>query len=135
PAKPHIMLQIQINIFGDENRLVVVKDVTRIHHLEQMRRDFVSNVSHELRTPLTVINGYLETLLENADQLPPRWRRPLNTMSQQATRMEALITDLLMLSKLETSDPHSHNRQIDIGELLQTIVDDARAFSGERRHR
>ncbi len=99
PAKPHIHLQIQISLFGDDDRLIVAKDVTRLHQLEQMRRDFVGNVSHEMRTPLTVISGYLETMVDNADDLPPKWRRAIITMAQQSSRMEALITDLILLSK------------------------------------
>ncbi|MEH6562442.1 MAG: phosphate regulon sensor protein PhoR, partial [Marinobacter sp.] len=71
PAKPHIHLQVQISLFGEDDRLIVAKDISRLHQLEQMRRDFVSNVSHEMRTPLTVISGYLETLVDNADDLPP----------------------------------------------------------------
>ncbi|MGO1232960.1 MAG: phosphate regulon sensor protein PhoR, partial [Marinobacter sp.] len=55
PARPHIRLQMQISLFGDDDRLIVAKDVTRLYQLEQMRRDFVGNVSHEMRTPLTVI--------------------------------------------------------------------------------
>jgi len=102
PAKPHIHLQIQISLFGDDDRLIVAKDVTRLYQLEQMRRDFVGNVSHEMRTPLTVISGYLETLVDNADDLPPKWRRAINTMAQQSSRMEALITDLILLSRIET---------------------------------
>ena len=88
PAKPHIHLQIQISLFGDDDRLIVAKDVTRLYQLEQMRRDFVGNVSHEMRTPLTVISGYLETLVDHADELPPKWRRAINTMAAQSSRME-----------------------------------------------
>ena len=59
-------LQIQITLYGNREHLMLVRDVTRVHQLEQMRKDFVANVSHELRTPLTVIAGYLETLADNA---------------------------------------------------------------------
>src|SRR5690554_863610 len=106
PARPHLHLQIQISLFGEDDRLIVVKDVTRLFQLEQMRRDFVSNVSHEMRTPLTVISGYLETMVDNSDDLPARWQKALRTMAQQSSRMEALITDLLLLSKLETGEHH-----------------------------
>ena len=58
-------MQLHITRYGNNEHLMLVRDVTRIHQLEQMRKDFVANVSHELRTPLTVITGYLETLLDN----------------------------------------------------------------------
>jgi two-component system phosphate regulon sensor histidine kinase PhoR len=135
PARPHIILQFEINLFGDNDRLITVKDVTRIHHLEEMRRDFVSNVSHEMRTPLTVISGYLETLMDSSEELPPRWQRALKTMSQQSARMEALITDLILLAKLETVDTFSsYDQETDIPPLLRSIEQDARTLSGERRH-
>ena len=134
PHKPDTRLQIQINLFGEDDRLIIVRDVTRIHHLEQMRRDFVSNVSHEMRTPLTVISGYLETLVDHADDLPKRWQRPLTTMAQQAQRMEALITDLIMLSKLETDERPVHDKTADIPALLAAIREDAIALSGQRNH-
>lgn len=134
PARPHLHLQIQISLFGNDDRLIVVKDVTRLFQLEQMRRDFVSNVSHEMRTPLTVISGYLETMVDNSEQLPVRWHRALRTMSQQSTRMEALITDLLLLSKLETGDQSDTRHVVDVAEVCEGICRDARILSGEARH-
>ncbi|HET8802433.1 MAG TPA: phosphate regulon sensor histidine kinase PhoR [Marinobacter sp.] len=134
PAKPHIRLQIQISLFGDDDRLIVAKDVTRLFQLEQMRRDFVGNVSHEMRTPLTVISGYLETLVDNADDLPPKWRRAINTMADQSSRMEALITDLILLSRIETGDQTVDDALTDVDALLGQICHDARALSGDKAH-
>lgn len=134
PLKPHIRLQVQINLFGDEDRLIVVRDVTRIYQLEQMRRDFVSNVSHEMRTPLTVIGGYLETLTDHLDELPRRWRRPVQTMAQQTQRMDALITDLILLAKLETEGRPGNEKVADVPSVLASVRDDAVALSGERGH-
>ncbi|OZB12753.1 MAG: phosphate regulon sensor histidine kinase PhoR, partial [Marinobacter sp. 34-60-7] len=134
PAKPHLRLQIQISLFGDNDRLIVAKDVTRLYQLEQMRRDFVGNVSHEMRTPLTVISGYLETLVDHADELPPKWRRAINTMAAQSSRMEALITDLILLSRIETGEHMVDDTLTDVEALLQQICHDARALSGERQH-
>jgi two-component system phosphate regulon sensor histidine kinase PhoR len=57
----------------------------------------VANVSHELRTPLTVICGYLETLLDNVEEVNPRWVRALQQMQQQGGRMQTLLNDLLLL--------------------------------------
>ncbi|MDO3721133.1 phosphate regulon sensor histidine kinase PhoR [Marinobacter sp. chi1] len=134
PARPHIRLNFQISLFGDNDRMIVAKDVTRLHQLEQMRRDFVSNVSHEMRTPLTVISGYLETLEDNADDLPPKWRRAVNTMSIQASRMEALITDLILLSRIEIGEQAYDDHLNDIRPILEKIVHDARALSGSQEH-
>ncbi len=134
PAKPHIHLQIQISLFGDDDRLIVAKDVTRLFQLEQMRRDFVGNVSHEMRTPLTVISGYLETLVDNAEDLPPKWRRAIVTMSQQASRMEALITDLILLSKIETGEQSMADSVTDVHSLITQISNDAKALSGDQNH-
>ncbi|TDT40336.1 PAS/PAC sensor signal transduction histidine kinase [Halospina denitrificans] len=135
PARPQLRLQIQINLFGEDDRLITIKDVTRIHQLEKMRRDFVSNVSHEMRTPLTVISGYLETLSEQTESIPPGWQRPLATMQHQANRMEALITDLLLLSRLETSERRTGDAVCYPEPLLRQIQQDAIALSGDQQHR
>jgi two-component system phosphate regulon sensor histidine kinase PhoR len=134
PAKPHIRLQMQFSLFGNNDRLIVAKDVTRLYHLEQMRRDFVGNVSHEMRTPLTVISGYLETLVDHAQELPPKWRRAINTMAQQSSRMEALITDLILLSKIETGEQTLNNAVTNVSNMLRQICHDAEVLSGEKGH-
>ncbi len=134
PAKPHIRLQMQFSLFGDDDRLIVAKDVTRLYHLEQMRRDFVGNVSHEMRTPLTVISGYLETLMDHAADLPPKWRRAINTMAQQSSRMEALITDLILLSKIETGEQTLNDSVTDVNSMVRQICHDAKALSGDQGH-
>ena len=134
PVNDRMRIQLMITQYGNNEHLMVVRDVTRIHQLEQMRKDFVANVSHELRTPLTVITGYLETLLDNGDDLPPRWRRPLQQMQQQGGRMQALLHDLLLLAKLEATDYPSDNHPVAVDHLLQSIKSDAQALSGTRKH-
>ncbi len=134
PARPHLHLQILISLFGEDDRLIVIKDVTRLFQLEQMRRDFVSNVSHEMRTPLTVISGYLETMVDSSADFPARWERALRTMAQQSGRMESLITDLLLLSKLETGEHHGIEAVVDLRAMCQQICQDARALSGDAAH-
>src|SRR5690606_15546383 len=105
PVDDRLWLQITITRYGNSEYLMVVRDITRLHQLEQMRKDFVANVSHELRTPLTVIAGYLETLLEHSEDTSPRWTRALQQMNQQAGRMQHQLNDLLLLAKLEATDP------------------------------
>ncbi|MCP1365144.1 phosphate regulon sensor histidine kinase PhoR, partial [Halomonas sp. BBD48] len=132
PIREDLILQFQITLYGDDERLVMARDITRLHRLEQMRRDFVANVSHELRTPLTVLTGYLETYGEYADQLPPRWQRGITQMQQQTTRMQNLVTDLLLLSRLETDHQVEQAEPIDIPALLESIRQDADSLSGDR---
>ncbi|MEB0170240.1 phosphate regulon sensor histidine kinase PhoR, partial [Pseudomonas sp. CCC4.4] len=124
-----------ITRYGNNEHLMLVRDVTRIHQLEQMRKDFVANVSHELRTPLTVICGYLETLIDNAEGINPRWVRALQQMQQQSERMQALLNDLLLLAKLEATDYPSDNQPVVVSTLLQIIKNDALALSAQRKQR
>ena len=122
PVNPRRQLQLNITRYGNQEHLMLVRDVTRLHQLEQMRKDFVANVSHELRTPLTVIAGYLETLQDNVDDINPRWRRALQQMQQQGARMQGLLNDLLLLAKLEATDYPSDNHPVAVDLLLQTIL-------------
>lgn len=125
PIRDDVTLQYQVTLFGDNERLVMARDISRLHRLEQMRRDFVANVSHELRTPLTVLTGYLETYLDQADQVPPRWQRGLGQMQEQTQRMQNLVEDLLLLSKLETDQTRDDPAPMDMATLLENIRDDA----------
>ncbi len=135
PINDRQRLQLQITQYGNHEHLMLVRDVTRLHQLEQMRKDFVANVSHELRTPLTVIAGYLETLLDNVEDVNPRWLRALQQMQQQGARMQNLLNDLLLLAKLEATDYPSDNQPVAVDLLLLSIRNDAQALSGARHHR
>lgn len=134
PVNDRLWLQVTITRYGNSEHLMVVRDITRLHQLEQMRKDFVANVSHELRTPLTVIAGYLETMLEHTDEMPPRWARALHQMDQQAGRMQHLLNDLLLLAKLEATSPPTNTHPVAVAKLLQSIKGDAQALSAERKH-
>ena len=81
--------------------LVVINDVTKLRRLETIRRDFVANVSHELRTPITSIRGYVETLLDGALDNREVAIPFLETVLRQSERLNAIIDDLLALSRIE----------------------------------
>lgn len=130
PRNSQKHLLIQITRFGQQERLIVIRDVTQLHHLEQMRQDFIANVSHELRTPLTVINGYVETLADNNTQ--PSWDKPLQQVLQQGKRMALLIQDLLVLSRLETTEAGADHTSIDLSSLLSQVRNEAEALAQDK---
>lgn len=126
PHDSQQVLRFEIKVYGEANRMLLVRDITKISRLEKMRVDFIANVSHELRTPLTVINGYLETLRGFDGEVPPQaLDRGLAQMQVQSRRMEALVNDLTTLSRLE-SEPESAVRQtLDVASLVAQLIDDA----------
>lgn len=124
-------LKCELTPFGDE-KLLIIYDVTRLQHLEQMRRDFVANVSHELRTPLTVLMGYLENFSDQPD-MPAQWRRGFELMTQQTARMNRVVNDLLLLSRIEIEETHELHF-IDMTKLLTQVYDDAQAYNQEYDH-
>ncbi|VAX08071.1 Phosphate regulon sensor protein PhoR (SphS) [hydrothermal vent metagenome] len=136
PADKSKVLSLLITPFGKKKQqnLIMVQDITRLYHLDQVRRDFVANVSHELRTPLTVISGFLETM-EDADEINSNWGSSIQLMHQQALRMEETINDLLVLSRLEMDDDPPAGEPVQVAQLLAGIVDDAEVLSNEAQHR
>ena len=134
PANGAWMLSIQVAApFGNNReRLLVARNITPVFRLEQARRDFLDSVSHELRTPITVFRGYLETLSHAVDN--PRWHTPLMHMDQQVKRMQALVDDLLTLSRLELADRPQPEQPVPVADVLSEIVSEARALSGDQKH-
>lgn len=130
------VLEIQATAFGTNRKVVFIRDVTALTRLETMRRDFVANISHELRTPLTVIAGYVGVLQDLLPQDSPAIARALGQMQQQSARMEHLLRDLMLLSKLEgTEDADGAGEEsIAVCAMLESIRENAlAACGGERR--
>ena len=84
---------------------LMMRDITASVHSDQVRQDFVANASHELRTPLSVISGYLEHLTEEGglDQREPA-QKMLGTMDRHVVRINRIVDDMLLISKLESDD-------------------------------
>jgi len=133
PALPLMQLQISMTIFGKSERLLLIRDVSRLAQLETMRQDFVSNVSHELKTPITVLKGHLENILAFSENLPAPTEKALLSMSNQTQRMQTLVTDLLLLAKLDNEESIV-GTEIDVSNLITEVVEDARVLSGTRNH-
>ncbi len=126
-SKP-VRLSVHLHPYGEGRNLLLSRDITALEQAEAMRRDFVANVSHEIRTPLTVLAGFVETLqtlpLDDAER-----QSYLNLMSQQATRMQSLVNDLLTLSRLEGSPAPSGADLVDMVQLLQQCKQEAHHLS------
>lgn len=113
-------LNCRIVPYGAKQRLVLIRDVTDRIRVNRIRRDFVANASHELRSPLTVISGYLESIAED-DQLDGNLAKPIAQMRAQARRMETIITDLLELSRLESSGAAADDEAVPVPALIHGV--------------
>ena len=131
PTRP-VRLAVKLHAFGAQRKLMMSRDVTVYEQAEAMRRDFVANVSHEIRTPLTVLRGFVETM-QNVPLGPPDQLRYLGLMSAQSARMEALVADLLTLSKLEGDAPPPLTEWMDVNSMMQKLEREVRAM-GARSH-
>ncbi len=105
--------------------VVVFNDITKLKSLENLRRDFVANVSHELKTPITSIKGFVETLLDGALQSPDDAKRFLGIISKQTDQLNALIDDILSLSRTEQNN---EKRQIKtesyaVSEIFENAIE------------
>src|SRR5271154_1933890 len=133
PVQSDMHLALQVVPYGAGQSLLLARDVTRQMRLEAMRKDFVANASHELRTPLTVISGYLDTLADDPG-IDQAWAGPIRDMRSQAQRMNAIITDLLELSRLESTDGEAPRDAIDVPRMLERLHRDALANADRPRH-
>ncbi|MEJ2724297.1 MAG: ATP-binding protein [Deltaproteobacteria bacterium] len=104
--------------------LIVLNDVTQLRRLENIRRDFVANVSHEIKTPITAIKGFVETLRDGAAKNQKDAERFLEIIDKHVDRLEAIIEDLLSLSRIERQAETEEIPLNDgsIKEVLQTAI-------------
>ena len=128
PSRP-VRLAVHLNPYGQGRKLLLARDVTALEQAEAMRRDFVANVSHEIRTPLTVLIGFIETLQTLSLSEAERTRYQ-TLMAQQASRMQTVVQDLLMLSRLEGSPLPGMAEWTPVADLLWQCEQEARALSG-----
>jgi two-component system phosphate regulon sensor histidine kinase PhoR len=107
--------------------LFVIHDITNQRNLERVRRDFVANASHELRTPLSIIKGYIETLVDGHLAMSIEDRdRFLKTIQRHSERLQAIIDDLLVLSRLESATPGIKLGPVDLSAFFKNLADDYR---------
>jgi two-component system, OmpR family, phosphate regulon sensor histidine kinase PhoR len=96
-------------------------DITRLKRLEEIRKDFVANVSHEIKTPITAIKGFTETLLEGAIDDRENAHKFLETIKNNSERLNALVTDLLTLSRIELGDIVIQQDVVNLDDVIDTV--------------
>ena len=133
PVDDTVTLSVRMIRYSNDQRMLLVRDITRLLSLERTRKDFIANASHELRSPLTVLGGYLETLLlakESCAEYEPQ----LKIMMAQSERMGRIVDDLMLLSKLESEAPRTDPHPVNVPHLIEAIVEQARELSGPDSH-
>jgi len=121
PSGPRMLTVTTIPLDGSAGALLIASDETRLHELEQTRRDFVTSVSHELRTPLSSINLMIETILDNdgdaeaLDMFLPQVKREVDRMVQ-------LVEDLLDLARAESGRLRLRRENVDLSSVAANIA-------------
>jgi two-component system phosphate regulon sensor histidine kinase PhoR len=105
-----------------ESALAVISDVTRLRKLERMRSEFVANVTHELKTPLTSIRGSIE-LLKSSDRDEKTRRYFYDILDIEAERLQHLIDDMLVLSRIENARDDPSAQPCQVAEAIRKCVE------------
>lgn len=128
-SRSEMVLHLQSSPLNDAKleqigTLLVLNDVTQLRHLEDVRRDFVANVSHEIKTPLTAIKGYVETLHQGAVDDAEERKRFLGIILKHVDRLNAIVEDLLALSRIESENDRSEIqlKKESINDVIQTAI-------------
>jgi two-component system phosphate regulon sensor histidine kinase PhoR len=132
-----VILSISIssvhNYPGEEKTMVVFHDVTRLKKLEKIRVDFVANVTHEIKTPLTAIIGFLETIQTGATTSNEDVQKFIDISLKQAGRLNRLVEDLLVISKIELGEIKFHFEEVSIRDAFEGAIPLVEAKAGLKK--
>lgn len=109
---------------GESGVVMIVRDISRLKQLEEVRREFVANVSHELRTPLSIFQGYLENLIDDPTMPRKGQMEVFEILRKHSHRLNALLEDLLTLARLESRQERVARTDVDLGQLMQSVAGD-----------
>lgn len=133
PSSIKQLLELQVFKSTNDDLLLIVTDVTQRENLDRMRRDFVANVSHEIRTPLTVVHGFAEAMLDQTFDRATQ-QNYLQLIIRQSHTLRHLVDDLLTLSTLENTQAPPEHEAVDLLQLLEQQLSDARVLSNGMHH-
>jgi two-component system phosphate regulon sensor histidine kinase PhoR len=114
--------KISISSIKSDHTLIIIRDFTEMRKSQNMRSDFIANASHELRTPLVSLKGFLETITDSAKNDLKSQKKFLEIMKSEANKMEVLIEDLMLLSRIELQEHIRLKDKVDIKEVIENII-------------
>ena len=123
PDRRTLLLASAVLSGGERGAVVAARDTTELTRVADMRRDFVANVSHELKTPLAAIRGYAETLRDGALDEPPTAKRFTERILSQCRRLQELLDDLLILSRLEGMDAALEREPVSLDAVARHAIE------------
>ncbi|MDM7855383.1 sensor histidine kinase [Cellulomonas alba] len=126
PVGPGVLLvQVRVAQVSARHLVVFAEDLTQARRLEAIRRDFVVNISHELKTPVGALTLLAETVEDAADD-PTAVRRFAGRMRSEATRLSALVQEIIELSRLQVAGALGEPSLVDVDAVVAEAVDRAR---------
>jgi two-component system phosphate regulon sensor histidine kinase PhoR len=118
---------------GESMTLFVLHDITEQRRLERVRTEFVANLSHELRTPVTIIKGYADALFDDSEELDAEGRRHfLQKIQNSVSRLNIMLEELLLLSRLETNPNALQMEMLSLGKVVRDVTDSFRIRLAEK---
>ncbi|SDS16604.1 two-component system, OmpR family, sensor histidine kinase SenX3 [Paraoerskovia marina] len=126
-----VLLQVRVAAIGPDHLLVLAEDRTESARVEAIRRDFVVNVSHELKTPVGALSLLAETVQDAADD-PVAVRRFAGRMQSEATRLSALVHEIIELSRLQVAGALQEVRVVPVGDVVGEAIDRARTTAAAK---
>jgi two-component system phosphate regulon sensor histidine kinase PhoR len=134
PINHELQLELRMMAYGSDQILLLARDISKIQRLEEMRRDFVANVSHELKTPLTVVRGYVEMVQASETKLEPHWKKAFTTIETQVSRMDRLVEQLLVLSRVENNIDTDNHQEVNFSRLVLMIIEEVQWLNQNKNH-
>lgn len=107
---------------GSDHTILIFDDRTDEHRLQDMRAEFVANVTHELKSPLTSIRGFIETLRHSNPSDEAVRERFLDIIDIEAERLEQLISDILVLSEIESMKSERNVELVNLNDVVEELL-------------
>ena len=106
---------------GRNGIVVIIRDMTNEHNLDQMKKDFIANVSHELRTPISLLQGYTESIVDGVVTEPDEIRDSLAVVLDESKRLNRLVNELLNVARMDAEGLSVEKEVQPIDDLLNKM--------------